>query len=229
LFVGIKLSAKPKGIIGSILAPACAAWLRTQVSEVGELQIQIEAGDRQILSGVIPAVSVIAESTVYRGISLQKIHLLAQDIEINLSQVVRGKPLRLLQPLSVDVFATIGEPDLLSSLTSPLLATAIADLLSQILGSSAAELQWHSVTIQSGSLCLAGTVGSAGIPIAIQTSIQLEEGHILHLAPLEISCAAFDASAHQSYTIDLGPEVAFEEMTLGEGSLICRGRVQVRP
>ncbi len=31
------------------------------------------------------------------------------------------------------------------------------------------------------------------------------------------------------YTIDLGPEVALEEMTLGDRQLVCRGQVRVHP
>jgi LmeA-like phospholipid-binding len=230
LFAGGNLSAKPKGIIGSILSPACAAWLRTQVTEVGELQIQIEAGDRQILSGVIPTVSVIAESTVYKGISLQRIQLLAQEIEINLSQVVRGKPLRLLQPLLVAADATIGEPDLLSSLTSPLLAPAVTELLGQLLGSQSDQsLRWQSAQISAGKLLLRGMVDPQGVPITIQTGIQLQAGRIIQLAPLEITCAAFEQRSHDSYTIDLGPEVALDEMTLGDRQLVCRGQVRVHP
>lgn len=225
------MSAAPRGIIGSILSPACAAWLRTQASAVGALQIQIEAKDRQILAGVIPAVSVIAKETVYRGISLQSIQLLAQQIEINLSQVVRGQPLRLLQPILVDASATIGEADLLSSLTAPLLASSIADLIAKIVGFQDPSLtvNWDNVRIQADRLTLSGLLDPQSIPIEIHTGIQLLQGHILHLTPLQINCVILGDRLPQEYHIDLGPEVAIDNLTLQEEFLTCQGQIRVRP
>jgi hypothetical protein len=225
------LSAPSRGIISSILSPACAAWLRTQVSSVESLQIQIDAKDRQILAGKIPAVSVVAQETVYRGISLQRIQLLAQQIEVNLSQVVRGHPLQLLQPIEVEANATIGEADLLSSLTAPLLADPITDLIAKIVGVEDATLQasWQSVQLQADRLTLIGQLEPQQTPITIHTGIQLIEGHILNLQPLQIDCVALGEQLPQAYQIDLGPEVDLTELTLQAGNLICQGQIRVRP
>lgn len=225
------MSAPSRGIIGSILSPACAAWLRTQVSSVESLQIQIDAKDRQILAGKIPAVSVVAQETVYRGISLQRIQLLAQQIEVNLGQVVRGQPLQLLQPIAVEANATIGEADLLSSLTAPLLADPIADLIAKIVGVQAAALaaSWQSVQLQADRLTLRGQLEPQQTSITIHTGIQVLEGHILHLQPLQIHCAALGDPLPDAYQIDLGPEVNLTELTLQAGRLVCAGRIQVRP
>jgi LmeA-like phospholipid-binding len=225
------LSAPSRGIIGSILSPACAAWLRTQVSSVGSLQIQIAAKDRQILSGVVPSVSVIAHETVYRGISLQRIQLLAQQIEVNLGQVVRGQQLRLLQPILVEANATIGEADLLSSLTAPLLADPIADLIAKIVGvqDAALSVSWQAVQLQADQLTLMGQLTPQGTPITIHTGIQLIEGHILDLRPLKIDCTALGAKFPPSYQIDLGPEVDLAELTIATGCLTCQGQIRVRP
>lgn len=225
------MSAPSRGIISSILSPACAAWLRTQVSSVESLQIQIDAKDRQILAGKIPAVSVVAQETVYRGISLQRIQLLAQQIEVNLSQVVRGHPLQLLQPIEVEANATIGEADLLSSLTAPLLADPITDLIAKIVGVEDATLQasWQSVQLQADRLTLIGQLEPQQTPITIHTGIQLIEGHILNLQPLQIDCVALGEQLPQAYQIDLGPEVDLTELTLQAGNLICQGQIRVRP
>jgi LmeA-like phospholipid-binding len=225
------LSAPSPGIIGSILSPACAAWLRTKVSSVGSLQIKIAAKDRQIISGVVPSVSVIAHETVYRGISLQRIQLLAQQIEVNLGQVVRGQQLRLLQPILVEANATIGEADLLSSLTAPLLADPIADLIAKITGAgdTALSVSWQAVQLQADLLTLIGQLTPQGTPITIHTGIQVIDGHILDLQPLKIDCTALGNQLPEYYQIDLGPEVDLTELTIQAGSLTCQGQIQVRP
>jgi LmeA-like phospholipid-binding len=226
------VSSKPQGIISSLLAPACAAWLRTKVSEVASLDVQIVAKDRQILSGTIPSVSILATETVYRGISLQKIKLLADQIEVNLSQVMRGKPLRVLQPIEVEIEANIADADLLSSLTAPLLSGAVNQLIAQVISLSGENwlLVWHGVQIETGKLMLQGTVqqGSRSIPIKICTGIALREGRIIHLAPLAIDCELVDKPV-ESYAIDLGDEVNLRELVLGEGELYCAGQVRIRP
>jgi LmeA-like phospholipid-binding len=226
------LSSKPQGIISSLLAPACAAWLRTQVSEVESLDVQIAAKDRQILSGTIPAVAILATKTVYRGISLQKIKLLADQIEVNLRQVMRGKPLRVLHPIEVDLEATIDDADLLSSLTAPLLSGAVNQLIAQVLALPAGDwlLVWQSAQIETGKLTLQGQVqqDNSSLPINICAGIALLEGRIIHLAPLAIDCELVDKPV-ESYSIDLGDEVNLRELVLAEGELHCAGQVRIRP
>jgi LmeA-like phospholipid-binding len=219
-------SSKPQGLISALLAPACTAWLRTQVSEVASLDVQVAAKDRQVLSGTIPNVAISATKTVYRGVSLQKIKLLADQIEINLSQVMRGKPLRLLQPIAIEIEATIADADLLSSLTAPLLADAVHQLITQATGLPSGEwsLVWQTAKIQ-------GQVqqGASFIPIDICTGVTLIAGHIVHLAPLLVNCELLGDKSLDSYSIDLGDEVNLRELVLENGELHCTGQVRIRP
>jgi hypothetical protein len=227
------LSSKSHGLISKLLAPACAAWLRTQVSEVESLDIQIVAGDRQILTGIIPSVAIIATKTVYRGISLQRIHLLADQIEINLGQVMRGKPLKLLQPLMVEANTTIAEADLLSSLTAPLLVTAVNELIAQAIQLPAGDwsLVWQSAQIRPDQLTLQGHVQQATkfSPIEICAGITLQEGHIIQLAPLTVQCELLTNQSLAEYAIDLGNEVDLQNLTLANQELHCAGKVRIRP
>lgn len=228
------MSTTPHGIISSVLASACTAWLRTQVSTVAELQVKIAAGNRQMLTGTIPTVSVFAQKAVYRGISLERIQLLAEQISVNLKQVACGKPLQLLQPIMVNATVIITEADLQSSLAAPLLANALTDLVTQILASNDQQLsiQWHSVTIQTNQLALHGQVerDRQQTVIAIETGIELVDGHILRLIPLTVVCALeLSGSELREYAVDLGSQVDLTELTLQEGELLCSGKIQVNP
>jgi hypothetical protein len=226
-------SSKLQGIISSLLAPACAAWLRTQVSEVASLDVQIAAKDRQVLSGTIPNVAILATQTVYRGISLQKIKLWASQIEVNLNQVMRGKPLRLLQPIAIEIEATIANADLLSSLTAPLLSAAVHQLIVQVTALPVADwsLVWQAAQIKTDKLTLHGQVqqGNRVLSIDICSGITLLEGRIIHLSPLVVDCELLVDKSIESYSIDLGDEVNLRELVLADGELYCAGQIRIRP
>ena len=66
--------------MGSVLAPACRVWLRSQVSHVEDIRVEIAGGSRQILSGTIPRVAVVAVGAIYQGLSLGSINLVADQL-----------------------------------------------------------------------------------------------------------------------------------------------------
>jgi LmeA-like phospholipid-binding len=231
-----KLVAQAKGIISSVLSPACRVWLRSQVSQVEELQVNIAGGDRQILGGTIPQVSVTAIGAIYQGLSLGSIDLLATNIRVNLPQVMRGKPLRLLEPINVEASAKFTEADLQASLAAPLLAGGITDLLAQILNTDPQQLvgkiTWERLSIAPDRLSLQGMITTPGVivPIEIHTAIAVIDGHKLHLDPLEIICPIeLFGSDVTSYVIDLGRDVNLTELTLDRAQLLCQGKIQVQP
>jgi hypothetical protein len=211
-------------------------WLRSQVSQVEELHVNIAGGDRQILGGTVPQVTVTAIGAIYQGLSLGSIDLLAENIRINLPQVMRGKPLRLLEPIQVGASAKFTEADLQASLAAPLLSQGITDLLSQILVTDAQQLvgkiEWYHLSIGSHRLSLRGKIATATetVPIDIHTGISTIDGHQLHLDPLEITCPIdLPGSDLTSYLLDLGPDVNITNLTLDRGQLVCQGLIQVQP
>lgn len=230
------MTGKTKGIIGSVLSPACGAWLRSQVSQVDELQVQIGGGSLQILGGTIPQITVVAVGAVYQGLYLGSIDLNAENIRVNLPQVVRGQPLCLLAPIPVQAVAKFTETDLQASLAAPLLSNAISDLLTQILATDAAQskwqIDWQQLQILPKTLVLQGnlTTIEGTAPLELRMSLEIVDGHILHLDPLAISCPIdLPGSNITSFKIDLGRDVNITELHLNEGLLLCRGQIQVNP
>ncbi len=231
------MTAQTKGIIGSVLSPACGAWLRSQVSHVDELHVNIAGGSLQILGGTIPRIAVVAVGAVYQGLSLGSIDLSAENIRINLPQVIKGKPLRLLAPIPVLAEAKFTETDLQASLSAPLLSQAINDLLTQILTTDSPPTQvwsidWQRLHITADTLTLQGnlTSDSRVAPIEFRMGLAIADGHILHLDPLVISSEIdLPGSDIDRYKIDLGRDVNITELQLNPGVLTCRGQIQVNP
>jgi LmeA-like phospholipid-binding len=222
--------------VGSVLAPACRVWLRSQVSHVDDLQVTIAGGSRQILGGRIPRVAVGAVGAIYQGLTLGSIDLIAEDIRINLPQVIKGQPLCLLAPIAVLADVKFSERDLQTSLAAPLLSQAITDLLGQILATDLSlpnwQIDWQQLQIIPQTLILQGnlTLNDRTAPIEISMGIAICDGHLLDLDPLKISCSidlpGRDITSHQ---IDLGADVQIDKLDLQTGELLCQGRIQVNP
>jgi LmeA-like phospholipid-binding len=222
--------------VGSVLAPACRVWLRSQVSHVEDIQVEIAGGSLQILGGTIPRVVVVAEGAIYQGLSLGSIDLMAENIRINLPQVLKGQPLGLLEPIAVTAEVKFSEDDLQASLAAPLLSQAITDLFIQLLGANSQQpnwiVEWDQVQIAPQLLILQGNLTTEGetAPIKISMGIAIFDGQILQLDPLQITCSIdLPGSNINSHQIDLGDDVNITQLQLSAGELICRGGILVNP
>jgi hypothetical protein len=234
------LTNQTRGIVGSVLAPACRVWLRSQVSQVDDLKVDIAGGSRQILSGTIPRVAIVAIGAIYQGLSMGSIDLIAENIQINLPQVIKGQPLRLLESIAVTAEAKFSQTDLQASLASPLLSQAITDLFTQIIAADPQQTDWtiawdriqispETLSLQ-GNLTTIGQMASEKTPISIVMGIKIADGHILHLEPLKITCAIdLPGSNLDRHHIDLGDDVNITQLILSAGELICQGQIQVNP
>jgi LmeA-like phospholipid-binding len=219
-----------------VLSPACRVWLRSQVSHVDDLQVDIAGGSIQILGGTIPQVAVIAKGAIYQGLSLGSIDLVAEHIRINLPQVIKGQPLALLEPIAVTAKVKFSERELQASLAAPILFQAITDLLTQILATNLPQspwiIDWDRVQIVPQILILQGTltIDSQTAPIEISMGIAILAGQLLQLDPLKITCSLdLPGSNITSHQIDLGDDVNITQLELLAGELLCEGHIQVNP
>lgn len=237
-------------IISRVLSPAVRLWVRSQVSQVEDLHVKIEGRDRQILTGYIPRVSLGAQHAVYQGLHLSQIQLVGENIRINLGQVLKGKPLHLLEPVPVTAIAVLEEAHLAASLQSPLLSTALTELLSTLLNCTEVrvtntntdaacknlenqQISWEKVAVDTDTLTVGGSYTDArgnSVPVVIRTSLHLASSHELRLDPLEIQIPPYLPVANlDGFLLDLGSEVALEELTLTPGQIVCRAGITVIP
>jgi hypothetical protein len=237
------LKPKKSQIISTVLSPALRLWLRSQVEQVEALQFNIVGSDRQILTGHIPRVSIAANHAVYQGLHLSNIQLEGSDIRVNLGQVIKGKPLRLLEPVPVVGELRLLESDLQASLQAPLLSTALTELVSTFLqsdgtknpadGLKARQISWETIDIDDGQLTLCGTLTNATLettPVWICAGLELATPQVLQLYPLQIQFSADRPPLKlDGFQIDLGSDVDIQELTLTRGQLMCRGRLSVIP
>lgn len=237
------LKSKKSRIISKVLSPAVQLWLRSQVEHVETLQFKISGGDRQILSGHIPTVSITASRAVYKGLHLSQLELEGTGIRVNLSQVIKGKPLRLLEPVPVGGQIGILASDLVASLQAPMLSNAVSEFLTTLLKSEGntklendlkeQQISWQKVDIEEGQLTVFGTLTDGLLqtrPVVIRAGLELASPHILRLNPLQIQLSPTSVPLIlDNFQVDLGSQVNLQELALTPGQLLCRGRLTVLP
>ncbi|MEX0269793.1 DUF2993 domain-containing protein [Leptolyngbyaceae cyanobacterium UHCC 1019] len=231
-------------VISRVLSPAVRLWLRSQLEHVEALELEIEAGDRQLLSGSLSQVVASAHKAIYQGLHFSHVRVTAQAIQTNLGQVLRGKPFRLLVPFPVSGRVTLSAADLNSSLHAPLLGNAVSDFLLGLLQNetpsgldgTTAELHNIQVTLQEGGLIFNTTLvqNNQQYPLIVQTQLALEGSDRLRLDQFDCQLKGglepgSLANLPTSFTFDLGSEVCLEELTIHPQQIVCRGRITVNP
>ncbi len=237
-------------LISRLLPPAVRLWLVSQVEHVEDLVFKLEGRDRQILSGYIPQVEVSARRAIYQGIHVSQIAVQAQEIRVNLGQILRGKQLRLLAAFEVNGDLSLTEADLNTSLNSPLLEEGLYNFLTQLAAAepeaavlknmleACPEKTVHpyydcDAKIETGTITLQMIPRTEETlpPITIATGLVIIAGRYLQLQnPQWLADGKFaPLPALQGFQLDLGPEVDLRHCSLTPGQMALAGMVRVWP
>jgi hypothetical protein len=243
--------AVDSNLIGKILSPALGLWLRSQVETVETLELAIDGKDSQILRGYVPKVALISEEAIYQGLRLGRVLLRGENIRVNIGQVIKGKPLKLLEPIRVSGELQISQAHLQASLASELLSNAFLELLIALLaeqGIASPKEQlaqyiftWQSIALEHQSFQLKGQVTEktgAVHDLLVKARLELASAKTLHLEEIEL--VGLPAISQRSATrcadhnlerliVDLGEDVDLEALHLNNGELSCLGKLLIRP
>jgi LmeA-like phospholipid-binding len=213
-------------LIGSVLSPAVQLWLRSQAERVDRLDVHIAGRNREILNGYIPKIAISADRVVYRGLHLSQIALEGENIQVNLPQILKGKPLRLLEPISVKAQLHLSESDFNACLGSQLLEDAVREFFQPLLpypiGLSSSRLE-----LDTDRLILTVTepqtmILKMGVKLSRHDKIELVNPQLQTTTIPPVSMPLDDIE------FELGSDVFIEELTLHDRQLYCRGSIVVQ-
>lgn len=236
-------------LVSSLLAPALRLWLRSQVESIESLDINIEGGDRQILGGHIPKVSLQAEQAVYQGLYLSQLAMTASTIRINIGQVVRGKSFRLLAPIPVETTLQLDADGLAQSASAPLLRSALIELWHTLcraapeLGKPSEDLESLTLNCGDGYLDIYGGCSPKALPqddldpstqpFMLRSSPILREGHRLEFRHTHLSRSGPGSftpfPALDGFQLDLGRDITLNALEIKAGGIHCQGTILVMP
>lgn len=230
-------------IIASVLSPAIKLYLRSQVEKVEGLEIKINGKDGQILRGHIPEVFLAAQRAIYQGLFLSAVQITGENIRINLGQVLKGKALRLLEPIFIGGQITLEKNDLQESLASPLLASGLKDLLILLLKEKQIanpqemlenyDIRWEEVEFTQDQVSLKGSLKDEQEKISriyLSTGLNLIDKQILALNPLKVEAKPEHLNfSLTDFQVNLGEEVEINHLSLDSTQLCCHGKLTVKP
>jgi hypothetical protein len=230
-------------MISKVLSTAVTLWLKSQVEKVEELKLEISGSNRQILQGYIPKVLLLGNSAVYQGLHLRQVELQGVNIRVNLAEILKGKPLKLLEPIPVTGKVLLLATDLNASLASTLLSDGLGDVLANLLAVEEIncssiiindyQLSWQEIAFLDQKLTILGTIRDrlGGVnQLSISTGLQMVDSHTLLLSPLQIQgLPELEINQIQSLKIDLGQEVIIEHLDISLETLTCVGSLTIMP
>jgi hypothetical protein len=228
-------------LISKVLSPAIKFWLRSQVEQVEQLKFKIQGQDNQILRGYIPSVYLESSKAIYQGLHLGDIQLQGNNIRINIGQVVRGKPLKLLESIWVKGEVFLTQEDLQASLASDLLKSGLNDLckllqknLNLSEESTQYQIKWQSIRLDNNQFNIIGQLitENESFPLEIESELRLIDGKTLGLKPHKLKGIStidkeeFDLS---ELSIDLGSDVEINHFELTSEGIFAQGQLVIRP
>jgi hypothetical protein len=222
-------------IITKILTKALKLWLRSQVSGISQLEVDIQASDKQLLSGCIPRVLIFASHAIYQGLHLTQIELVAENIQIDISSILKGQPLRLSEIVPVFGELIVEEEALKASLSSDLLSTALNEVLHKLLPEhrpKTKQIIWQNICLGQRKIILTATQDQETDPqsLEVMLGLNLSSGNQLQISPVTIQQnTKIYLESDEGYKLDLGSDVDIQELTLVPGKLICHGRININP
>ncbi len=228
-------SNKKIRIVTKVLTKALKLWLRSQVSDISQLEVEIQASDKQLLSGYIPKVLVFARHAIYQGLHLTQIELVAENIQVDIGSVLKGQPLRLSEIVPVVGELIAEEEALNASLSSDLLSSGLNEVLHQLLpehGPKAKGIVWQNIFLGHKKIILTATQDPKIAPqdLEINLGVDLLNGNELQISPIKIQeHTRVYLDNEDGYKLNLGTDVDLKQLTLMPGKLVCHGRININP
>ncbi len=229
-------------VISKVLSPAMQLWLRSQVEQVETLELSIQGSDRQILKGHVSGVMLNSNRAIYQGLHLGEIQLKGENIRINIGQVLRGKPLQLLEAIRVSGAVAITNQNLQASISSALLGEGFKGLLETLLEHQGItnvshllesyEINWEGAYLDNSYFILQGNLTHNGKtnPLKIKAKLSLIPPQTLQLSEVEIQgIPDLNSNKIKPFSVDLGSDVSINSFDLDADKLICQGELLIRP
>ena len=110
---------RPGGPLLALVARGLELWLRQRCQAVSELEIQLEGSMGALLRGHLQGVRLEARRVVFQNLSLERVELRSDAIQVRVGGLLRGQSLRLEHPFRVRGSVLFTGDGLSRSLTTP--------------------------------------------------------------------------------------------------------------
>ncbi len=224
-------------IASALLSPVLSGLIRSSVDNVDNLQVQVQGSDQDILSGTIPAADVAGTNIQYEGFQISQLQLSGQNIRLNANELMQGSPLRLLEPLRIQVVMQLTEADLNQTLKAPLIQEQLAsakvtlpaggESIPFLIREPSVELLPDQVEIQATLI----TPDNQAVPFTMRTGLQSQNQNQLVLVdPVWVSGEqSLPIPGLDQLAIQLDQDVEVEQLQILDNQIVYAGILTIRP
>jgi len=168
------------GPVMQLLSSGLQFWIRQQCQAIDSLDLQLQGSALALLRGQLAGVRLMARRVTYQNLQLELVELTSSPIAVNIGALLKGQPLQLQQPFTIQGQVSFSAEGLTQSLTHPQwreLGDQLADALLGI--APLVELRIsHNHLIVS-----AQPAGDQGL-VELETQLQVSDGSVA-IAPLK--------------------------------------------
>lgn len=225
-------------VASTLLNPLVAAWIRSEVESVDNLQVQISGSDAAIMGGTIEKATVSGENLRYQGFHVSRVKLDGEGIQLNVNEVVQGGgDLKLLAPVPVRVRMQLTEADLNQTLRTPLVQSQLAQANVRLpIGGQSVPFQINdpSVEVEADLLRIGANVlvpGGGPVPVTLTTGLEARNGNeLILIEPQWISQGeTIPVPSLNNLPIQLDQTVQINRLELQEGQILYDGNLTITP
>ena len=84
-----------------LVASGLQLWVRQQCDAIESLEIQLEGSALGLLRGKLAGVRLMARRVSYQQLELELVQLTSSPIEVNIGKLMKGQPLQLQHPFTI--------------------------------------------------------------------------------------------------------------------------------
>ena len=120
------------GPVMQLLASGLQLWIKQQCDAIESLEIQLEGSALGLMRGKLEGVTLMARRANYQQLELELVQLTSSPIEVNIGKLLKGQPLQLQHPFTIEGQVSFTAEGLTQSMTKPLWR-GLADHLGEML------------------------------------------------------------------------------------------------
>lgn len=201
------------GPLLTLVARGLELWLRQRCQAVHALEIQLEGSMAELLRGHLRGVRLRARQVVFQNLSLERVELHSDAIQVRVGGLLRGQSLRLDHPFQVRGSVVFTGDGLSRSLTTPEWQRLGDQLCERLIGVTPLE----SVRLHGESLILRAK--------ALHGVAQVETRMVLTPEGLEVR----PLDGRPPLALPMDPAITLERAEVRAGRMEMTGVALVKP
>lgn len=200
----------------ALVAKGLELWLRQQCQAVQELELKLEGSMAGLLRGHLQGVRLRARQVVFQDLSLERVELHSEPIQLKMGGLLQVQNLRLEQPFLVRGTVSLTGEGLSRSLATSQWQELGDQLSTALMGGSPLE----SVKLLDERLILRSSARPGEELLEVQTRMMLTPSGLLQLRPLD---------GRPPLPLAMDEAIRLERAEVSAGLLELEGEALVQP